>query len=82
MATTTVRVNESTRDALNRLSRQRGVSTAELLDELVGRREQDDLLERMNDAYTRQRLDPAAREAERAERDVWERTLLDGLGDL
>ncbi len=82
MATTTVRVNESTRDALNRLSRQRGVSTAELLDELVGRREQDDLLERMNDAYARQRLDPAAWEAERAERDAWERTLLDGLGDL
>lgn len=82
MATTTVRVNESTRDALNRLSRQRGVSAAELLDELVGRREQDDLLERMNDAFTRQRLDPAAWEAERAERDGWERTLLDGLGDL
>jgi len=82
MATTTVRVNESTRDALTRLSRERGISTAELLDELVSRREQDALLEQMNDAYARQREDPAAWEAERDERDAWERTLLDGLTQL
>ncbi|MGB2850059.1 MAG: hypothetical protein WBC01_00170 [Solirubrobacterales bacterium] len=82
MATTTVRVNESTRDALTRLSRERGISTAELLDELVSRREQDALLEQMNDAYARQREDPAAWEAERDERDAWEQTLLDGLTQL
>lgn len=82
MATTTVRVNESTRDVLTRLSRERGISTAELLDELVSRREQDALLEQMNDAYVRQREDPAAWEAERDERDAWERTLLDGLTQL
>jgi hypothetical protein len=82
MATTTVRVNESTRDVLTRLSRERGISTAELLDELVSRREQDALLEQMNDAYARQREDPASWEAERDERDAWERTLLDGLTQL
>lgn len=82
MATTTVRVSESTRDALTRLSRERGVSTAELLDELVSRREQDEMLEQMNDAFARQRQDSAAWEAERSERGAWERTLLDGLGDL
>ena len=82
MATTTVRVSESTRDALTRLSRERGVSTAELLDELVSRREQDELLEQMNDAYARQHRDPPAREAERCDRDPWESTLLDGLSDL
>jgi hypothetical protein len=82
MATTTVRVNERTRDALTRLSRERGISTAELLDELVSRQEQDELLELMNDAYARQRQDPAAWEAERGERSAWERTLLDGLTDL
>jgi hypothetical protein len=36
----------------------------------------------MNDAYARQREDPAAWEAERDERDAWERTLLDGLTQL
>lgn len=82
MATTTVRVNESTRDVLTRLSRERGISTAELVDELVTRREQDELLEQMNDAYARQRQDPEAWEAERSERDAWERTLLDGLTQL
>jgi len=45
-------------------------------------REQDALLEQMNDAYARQREDPAAWEAERDERDAWERTLLDGLTQL
>lgn len=82
MATTTVRVNESTRDALTRLSRERGVSTAEFLDELVSRREQDELLEQMNDAYAHQRQDPDAWEAERSERGAWEQTLLDGLSEL
>lgn len=82
MATTTVRVSESTRDALTRLSRERGVSTAELLDELVNRRLQDELLEQMNDAYARQRQDPAAWEAERGDRGLWESTLLDGLSNL
>ncbi|MFN8149815.1 MAG: hypothetical protein U0R24_01645 [Solirubrobacterales bacterium] len=82
MATTTVRVNAHTRDALTRLSRERGISTAELVDELVARREQDELLERMNDAYALQRQDPAAWEAEQHERGAWETTLLDGLTDL
>jgi hypothetical protein len=36
----------------------------------------------MNDAYARQREDPAAWEAERSERGAWERTLLDGLTQL
>lgn len=82
MATTTVRVTERTRDALARLSRGRGVSTAEYLDELVSRREQDELLERMNEAYASQRDDPIAWAAERDQREAWDRSLLDGLGDL
>lgn len=82
MATTTVRVNERTREILTRLSRERGISTAELLDELVTRQEQDELLELMNDAYARQREDPMAWQAERSERDAWEQTLLDGLVQL
>lgn len=58
------------------------MSTAELLDELVTRREEDALLEQMNAAYARQREDSEAWEAERAERAEWERTLLDGLDEL
>lgn len=82
MATTTVRVTRATRDAITRLAKGRGVSTPELLAELVARHEQDELLRRMNEAYELQAADPAAREAERAERAVWDSTLLDGVERL
>lgn len=80
--TTTVRVHKGTRDALTRLSRQRGVTTADLLAELVERREQDEILERMNAAFARQREDSQTWAAERAEREAWEATLIDGLAEL
>ncbi len=80
--TTTVRVYPGTRDALSRLSARRGVSTADLLAELVERREQDDILDRMNEAFAHQRGDPDAWQDEKAERDVWEATLIDGFADL
>lgn len=82
MATTTVRVQERTREALTRLSRERGISTAEYLDQLVSRREEDQMLEQMNAAYARLQEDPDAWQVERAERGAWEHTLLDGLEEL
>jgi hypothetical protein len=82
MDTTTVRVRVSTRDALARLSGRRGVSTAELLAELVERQEQDEILEQMNASFARQRSDPDAWAAEVAERETWEATLIDGLAEL
>lgn len=81
-ATTTVRVHPETRLALARLSAQRGLTTADLLAELVERREQDELLEQMNASYERRLADPAAQEGERAERELWETTLPDGLDEL
>lgn len=77
-----MRVTERTRETLTRLSRRQGVSTADYLEELVSRREQDELLEAMNEAYARQRDDSAAWGVERAERGAWETSLLDGLSDL
>ena len=81
-ATTTVRVHPETRLALARLSAKRGLTTADLLAELVERREQDELLEQMNESYERQLSDPTAKQAERAERELWEKTLPDGLNEL
>lgn len=79
---TTVRVHERTREAIARLSRSRGQSAAELLDSLVGREEEDELLVSMNAAYEHLRRDSDGWAAERVERAVWEQTLLDGLADL
>jgi len=80
--TTTVRVHASTRDALVRLCEQHGLSSADLLAELVDRREQDEVLDQMNASFSRRRADEAAWRSERAERDGWEATLLDGLEQL
>ncbi len=68
-----------TREAIARLSERRGTSAAEVLEELVSRAEEDELLGEMNSAYARLRSDPAAWARERDERDAWESTLLDGL---
>lgn len=80
--TTTVRVSSSTRDAVVRLCKQHGLSSADLLAELVERREQDEILERMNASFARQRADVEAWSSEKAERESWEATLLDSLERL
>lgn len=80
--TTTVRVRTATRDSLARMSANLGLSTADLLAEIVERREQDDVLERMNDAYARQLASVDSRGTEAGDRSAWEATLLDGLGRL
>lgn len=81
-ATTTVRVHLETRDALARLSAERGMSTADLLADLVERREQDELLDQMNASFERTQQDPEARRNEQDEREIWEATLQDGLERL
>lgn len=79
-ATTTVRVHRRTRDAISRLSRRHGISSADLLDQLLSRAEEEQVLVDMNRSYADLRSDPDAWRSERAERDAWEPTLLDGLG--
>lgn len=80
--TRTVRVHEHTRSMIAEISRRRGVTAADLLDELVSRLEQDETLVAMNDAFARARADSGSWAAERAERAAWDHTLLDGLADL
>jgi len=82
MSTSTVRVHKRTQEAISRLSKRRGKSTADLLDEVISRYEEEELLAEMNRAYARTRSDPDAWQAERRERGAWEATLGDGLGEL
>jgi hypothetical protein len=80
-ASTSVRVQVRTRESIARLARERGVSAAELLDELVSRAEDDALLAAMNEDFSRLGDDTEAWAAYESERDAWEATLLDGLAD-
>jgi hypothetical protein len=78
-ATTTVRVHRATREAIARLSERRGLATADLLDELVARAEEDELLAAMNHDFEALKSDQRAWNRLEAERAAWEQTLLDGL---
>jgi predicted transcriptional regulator len=49
--TTTIRVRRETRDRLNRLASARGMSTPELIGQLVDRAEDDELFVRHAGAY-------------------------------
>lgn len=78
-ATTTVRVRPDTREAIARLSEQRGVAAADLLGELVARAEENELLDAMNGGFRHLRNDSKRWDVLVAERSAWEQTLLDGL---
>lgn len=78
-ASTTVRVTVETRERLARLAKAWRLTTAELVDELARRAEEDTLLERMNAHYAALRGDPAAWDEHVRERELWDATLADGL---
>jgi len=78
-ASTSVRVRPHTREAIARLSRQRGVSAAALLDAIVSREQDEELLAAMNEDFGRANVDQRAGEEMRRERADWDQTLLDGL---
>jgi predicted DNA-binding protein len=78
-ATATIRVTPETRDRLNRISAERGISAGELVDELAGQAEGRALLEAMEDHYLELRADPDAWARDRAEVSEWDATAADGL---
>ncbi len=81
-ATATVRIRTKTRDRLKRLGRERGLSTPDLLEALVASAEDEQILAGHEAAMERVMADSQQAAAYRAEVDVWDGTLLDGLKDL
>ena len=71
-ATSTLRVRIDTRDRLNRLAREDGVSAPELLERLVHQEEDARLLRAMNDDFARLRGDASAWARFRTETDAWD----------
>jgi predicted DNA-binding protein len=78
-ATATIRVTPETRDRLNRISAERGISAGELVDELAAQTEDHALLDAMEGHYEALRADPSAWELHRAEIAAWDATASDGL---
>jgi predicted DNA-binding protein len=78
-ATTTVRVSPETREALTKLSGERGVSTADLIAELVTFEQERVLLEAMRRSFAEMASDSAALAEYKAELKLWDATVGDGL---
>jgi len=78
-ATATVRVTPETRDQLNRISAERGLSAGELIAELVAQAEDDRVLDAMTADFRQLRADSDAWELYRAEITVWDTSAGDGL---
>jgi hypothetical protein len=78
-ATATIRVTPETRDRLNRISSERGISAGELVDALAAEAEARTLLEAMTTHYEQLRADPEAWAAHEAEVAAWDATAGDGL---
>jgi len=78
-ATATIRVTPETRDRLNRISSQRGISAGELVDELATHAEDQALLEAAARHYDDLKADPDAWDSYRAEINLWDRATGDGI---
>ena len=81
MATTTVRLAESTRDALRQLAAESGEPMSVVLDKAIEVYRRQCIFAQANAAYVALRSDPEAWAAELAERREWEATLADGLDE-
>ena len=79
--TTTVRIRTETREALRELETRTGEGTQDLLAKAVDQFRRSLILAETNVAYGRLRADDGAWAQVQAERDEWDATLEDGLGD-
>lgn len=79
MATTTVRLAETTRAALRQLAAETGEPMSVVLEKAVEAYRRQCIFAQANAAYSALRSDPEAWAEELAERREWEGTLADGL---
>ncbi len=80
--TTTIRVNQETRNTISQLAKKRGISMQEAVHEAVEVYRRQQLLEVANTAYAKMRADPKASKDFDDETRLWDATLADGLDEL
>jgi predicted transcriptional regulator len=81
MATTSVRIDSTTRDTLRQLARESGVPMREVLERAVESYRRQRFVEEANAAYAALQADSQAWREELKEREAWDATLADGLDD-
>jgi predicted transcriptional regulator len=81
MGSTTVRLDETTRDALRRLAEQTGQPMSAVLEQAIECYRRQHLLDETNAAFAALRQDDAAWQEELDERRAWDATTADDLQD-
>lgn len=81
MSSTTIRVSTRTRDLLQSLAQQAGVSMQLVLESALEQYRRQRLLDATNAAYAALHADPVATAEEEDEWRRWDQTIADGLED-
>jgi hypothetical protein len=81
MPSLNVRISEPAHRVLRELSERQGISMQSLLDEAIERLRREIFLAQTNDAFAALKNNPKAWQQEQEEREIWERTLQDGVDD-
>lgn len=82
MSTTTMRVSLKTRNTIQELAEDTGMTMQDIIDRAVAAYQRQQLLEATNAAYAALKNDPEAWNALLEERAVWDVTLDDALGGV
>jgi hypothetical protein len=75
----TIRIKPETRQKLQMIAKEESTPMTKMLDRVVDAYQRQKLLEATNAAYAALRANPKAWEQELAERRLWDATLSDGL---
>ncbi len=81
MATSTVRISEQAHANLREIAAETGEAMADILAKAIEDYRRKVFIEQFNAAYAKVHEDAKAEREESAERELWDSTLLDGLGD-
>jgi predicted DNA-binding protein len=81
MSTTTIRVDQKTRDQLARLARSQKRPMSQIVSEAVSRYEDEVFWQRAREGYERMNAEPEDRAAYDAEMRLWDTALADGLDE-
>ena len=79
--TSTVRIANSTREVLDEIASKEGRSKSAVLADAVERYRRECFFKSINDGYAKLKKDEKAWEDELEERELWDSTLADGLGE-
>ena len=81
MPSTNVRISAESRDVLRRLAHEEGEAMQSILDKAVEQYRREKFLRDANADFAALRRNSKAWKEQLAERELWDRTLMDGLED-